>query len=98
MKRDLLSELDGPRGGQTFVAEFDMDRLNRQARAVFRCMLDGRWRSLRQISEITGEPEASVSARLRDFRKDQFGSHTVDRRRHISLGLNEYRLMVNEKD
>jgi hypothetical protein len=42
---------------------------------------------------VTGFPEASISARLRDFRKEQFGKHVVERRRR-SQGQWEYRLIV----
>jgi predicted transcriptional regulator len=41
----------------------------RQARRVIGCMADGAWRTLAEISAATGDPEASVSARLRDMRK-----------------------------
>ncbi len=88
---DLFASLDGPRDGVTFVPERDEVRLNRQARCVFMLMRDGHWRSLAQISMITGEPEASISARLRDFRKAKFGGHLVERR-HVGSGLWEYRL------
>ena len=43
-------------------------------------MLDGKWHTLQELSEVTGAPEASVSARLRDLRKAPNGSHTVFRR------------------
>ena len=47
---------------------------------VANLMLDGEWRSLEDISLATGHPQASVSARLRDFRKADFGSHFVRKR------------------
>jgi hypothetical protein len=86
---DLLT---GNRDGITFSPEFDYDRLNKQARAVYDVMKDGQWRSLRQISDITHAPEASVSARLRDFRKPRFGGLTVERKR-VTDGLWFYRLI-----
>ena len=54
----------------------DRERLGRQEAAVLALMRDGAWRSLRQISEATGAPEASASARLRDLRRDGW---TVER-------------------
>lgn len=39
-------------------------------------------------------PEASVSARLMDFRKARFGSHYVDQE-YVLMGLWKYRLTVN---
>lgn len=84
----------GPRDGETFEAPMDADRLNAQARRVWRFMETGGWHTLAAISEGTeGTPEASVSARLRDFRKPEFGSHTVERRRADHGGY-EYRLLV----
>jgi hypothetical protein len=53
--------------------------LNRQADDVWRVMSGGEWQSLRTIAAKTGHPEASISARLRDFRKARFGSHIVER-------------------
>jgi hypothetical protein len=82
---------DGPRGGQTYDDTRDRDRLNRQARLVWRVMSDGAWHTLGELSAATGgEPEASVSARLRDLRKPRFGSHII-RRRYVGGGLWEYR-------
>jgi hypothetical protein len=73
--------LEGDRGGATYDPAFDYHRLNRQARRVFDAMADGAWRSLREIADETGDPEASVSARLRDLRKQRFGGLRVERRR-----------------
>ena len=83
--------IDEHRDGATYDAERDCLRLNRQARAVYDLMIDGRWRTLAVISERTCEPEASVSARLRDLRKARFGSHTVERR-YVANGIWEYRV------
>lgn len=79
--------------GATYEPEFDRSRLNAQQRRVFDVMLDGRWRALNEISAVTSDPEASVSARLRDFRKFGF---TVDRQRRgeATRGLFEYRLKL----
>ena len=53
-------------------------------------MSDGLWHMLAEISEKTGDPEASVSARLREFRKAKYGAFVVDRRRTRD-SLHEYR-------
>ena len=90
----MTEALHGGRGGFTFDAEQDEDRLNRQARQVWGVMNDRRWHTLREISHRTGHPEASVSARLRDFRKIRFGGHTVLRRREAFMaGTFEYLLV-----
>ena len=88
----LAFTLDGPRDGKTFAKAKDEKRLNKQARAVWNLMRDGIWRTLAEISNATREPEASISARLRDFRKPKFGGHQVWRRRRTE-GAWEYRLI-----
>ena len=85
--------------GGTYEHRFDYQRLGKQARAVFVVMRDGHWRTLHEIALATGCPEASISARLRDFRKPKFGGHQVhDRRRDDpTSGVWEYRLTVTER-
>ena len=78
--------------GDTYDAERDGRRLNRQLMAVWMVVRDERWRTLAQIADETGEPEASISARLRDFRKPHIMGATVDRR-HLNKGLWEYRVI-----
>jgi hypothetical protein len=73
--------------GSTFNPERDAKRLNAQTQRVHDLMIDGNWRGLAQIAAATGDPEASVSARLRDLRRFGF---TVERR-YIANGLWEYR-------
>lgn len=84
-----------PFDGKTYNAERDKDRLKTQLFNVWRLMKDSRWRTLEQIAAKVGCPEASVSARLRDFRKSKFGSHTVERM-YVHRGLFKYRLIPNE--
>lgn len=90
-----MPKLNGKRGGLTFSEARDGRRLNRQAYLVWMLMRDGRWRTLAEISALTGEPKASVSARLRDLRKERFGGHIVDRR-HLANGLWQYRVLESE--
>jgi hypothetical protein len=72
----------------------DYGRIDSQRRIVRDLMRDGEWRTLKEISAMLGYPEASVSARLRDFRKPKFGNHGVDRRRAFpGSGTYEYRLI-----
>jgi hypothetical protein len=78
--------------GETFDQERDGSRLNKQLQAVKQLMSDGIWRSLAQIAESVGYPEASVSARLRDLRKPKFGGYTVERK-YINKGLHHYRVI-----
>jgi hypothetical protein len=82
--------------GATIDPELDNERLGAQLKRVWELMKDGTWRSLREIAQQTGDPESSISARLRDWRKPRNGSHTVERRR-IAGGLYEYRLLITSK-
>ena len=80
--------------GSTYEPPLDKIRLTSQLHSVFMLMYDGTWRTLREISDTLGIPEASASARLRDLRKTRFGSHCVERRRRgeEKRGLFEYRV------
>lgn len=55
-------------------------------------MADGQWRTLAEISAVTGDPPASVSAQLRHLRKPRFGAHLVEKR-HLGQGLYHYRVL-----
>ena len=89
----------GDRHGGTYVRRFDYARLNAQQARVFDAISDGQWRTLREISAATGDPEASISARLRDFRKPDFGGLDIERRRRgtDAEGLHEYRIKGDGK-
>lgn len=69
----MTSILHGERDGWTFHPPADASRLNAQAVRVFEVMRDGEWHTLAEMSATTGDPEASISARFRDFRKGRFG-------------------------
>lgn len=59
-------------------------------------MSDGEWRTLHQIQAIVGGSEAGISARLRDLRKEQFGTYIVNRKRrgNHSCGVWAYQLVI----
>lgn len=80
------------RGGSTYIPHFDKDRLNAQQKRVYRLMRDCQWRTLREIERVTNDPQASISARLRDFRKMGL---IVERRRrgNPADGVHEYRVL-----
>lgn len=92
---DLKIDAAPPRArrfdGETIDEERDSERLSRLLDRVRTLMLDGKYRTLRQIADATGGSEASVSARLRDLRKARFGGYTVERR-NIEGGLFEYQV------
>jgi len=79
--------------GDDYQPDRDDVRMSGQLERVFNCMKDGQWRTLGKISEVTGDPEASISAQLRHLRKDRFGGHTIEKE-YISNGLYRYLLKV----
>ena len=81
--------------GATIVPSLDTDRLRTQYRAVRGLMIDGHWRTLREISDALKAPEASVSARLRDLRKNGYDVQR-QRRGDPKKGLHEYRVVAKE--
>ena len=58
--------------GQTYDPAIDWERLTGQLGRVWGVMVYGRWVTLAEIHGRTGDPEASISARLRDLRKAVF--------------------------
>lgn len=79
--------------GSDYQPARDNARLAGQMLRVFNLMQDGEWRTLREIADATGAPEASASAQLRHLKKPRFGGHTVEKR-HDGNGLYHYRLLA----
>lgn len=97
---ERLFELPQPKSerafdGRTYDPLRDHARMQGQLGRVFRLMADGKWRTLAQITAEIGGSEAGVSARLRDLRKEKYGSLEVQRR-HLNHGLWDYRLVIPE--
>lgn len=86
---DSPPRFDGP----DYVPSRDNERLAGQMLRVFSLMRDGNWRTLREIAELTGDPEASVSAQLRHLKKERFGGHGLEKE-HVGNGLYLYKLVV----
>jgi hypothetical protein len=86
--------------GVTYSRANDYVRLSGQNEKVRVLMRDGVWRTLSEISSLIDVPEASVSARLRDLRKQKFGGNIVDRRHRgdVTSGHYEYRLTETPLD
>ena len=87
---DAKTPFDGP----AYDHERDWERLNRQMRAIYTIMKDGQWRTLQDLEDLTGYPQASISAQLRAFRRPKFGGHTVERE-YVRNGLHKYRLLLS---
>lgn len=83
--------------GETYEPAQDHERLGAQALRVWAVVRDGEWRTLAEIEAVCGDPQASISARLRDFRKKKFGENDVPRRHRGDAvrGLYEYRVIPN---
>lgn len=75
------------RHGSTYDSARDFARLNAQQAAVWAVVKDGCWHTLAEIAQATGHPEASISARLRDFR----GMGCTVERDYVERGLWRYR-------
>ena len=66
--------------GVTYDPERDKARLTGQLERVYEVVKTG-WYTLAEIASQTGDPEGSISARLRDLRKEKFGSYDIRRKR-----------------
>ena len=87
---------DGPEfDGATYKSELDKTRLTTQLERVHAVLLDYSWHTLSSIANQTHDPEASISARLRDMRKEKFGAMQVEHQRigNGRSGLWKYRLL-----
>ena len=80
--------------GADYVHERDGKRLAKNHFKLKDLMQDQKFRTLSEISAITNIPEASVSAGLRDFRKEKFGRHIVNKN-YLENGLYSYQLILN---
>jgi RIO-like serine/threonine protein kinase len=70
----------------------DNDRLSKQHETIRALMSDHEWRTLAEIEQRLGYPQASISAQLRHLRKTRFGGYIVERRRRHA-GTYEYRVL-----
>jgi len=81
--------------GSNYVRDLDRVRLSGQMKSIFYVMKDCEWRTLNEIAMITGFGEASISAQLRNLRKERFGGYIVNKRRRgeKEKGIWEYSLI-----
>jgi len=105
-ERDQLNLFSGPPkkvidkfDGATYEKPKDGERLTTLMGRVYELMRDGKWRTLRQIASKCNGTEASVSARLRDLRKEKFRSRypskdVIRERVPDGNGLHRYRVVV----
>lgn len=84
----------GPRfDGRTYVHSRDGERLAKQLETVKAIMLDGEPHTLAELAEKAHASTASVSARIRDLRKERFGGYQIDRD-YLHDGVWEYRMVT----
>ena len=86
--------------GSDYNPKHDKKRLTGQILRIFDIVKDGSWNTVKEIEQLTGDPQTSISAQLRNLRKDRFGGHIVETRYRgdRSKGLWEYKLIVKVKD
>lgn len=75
---------------EDYMNRQDQSRLNRQHEDIKALMLDGAWRTVKEVSQLLNYDENSVSAQIRHLRKPQFGGWLVLRRRRKDVGVSEY--------
>lgn len=92
---DLLDPLRF--NGSDYVPERDNERLRGQILRVFQATEGERWLTLGELQQITGDPQASISAQLRHLRKDRFGGHVIEKRLRDGIpGWYEYRRLSKD--
>lgn len=84
------SIFDGDADGEGAAKD---ERLKKQLERVYAALTGERWMTLEAIATVAKAPEASVSARLRDLRKERFGGFRIDQQIAGPNGLHEYRLL-----
>ena len=90
--------LDSPHfSGKAYKKELDQKRLTKDIFKVFHYMINEKPYTLREVSQGTNIPEASVSAHIRSFRKPEWGNHTVNRERKGESGTFTYQLVPNKE-
>jgi len=84
--------------GVTYDPSLDLSRLSSQLERVWHVIRDGNWYTLDELARKIGgnSTTQSVSARLRDLRKERFGSYNIERRR-VEGGLWEYRMVLEDR-
>ena len=73
------------------------ERMRRRNISLYQAMKNGEWFTLKQIEQITHYPSATASAGIRDFRKREYGSNTVEKN-YLGEGIYQYRLIINPEN
>lgn len=75
--------------GPAYSPVLDGERIQKQHEVIRDFMLRSGWKTLAEIEEALGYPQASVSANLRHLRKPAFKEYRVEKRRRTT-GTWEY--------
>lgn len=81
--------------GDDYVHQRDSKRLKTQLEQIESYIEGKGYLTLQEIADATGFAQTSVSAQLRNLRKERFGSRKIDRK-YISNGLYSYKLMPKD--
>jgi predicted Rossmann fold nucleotide-binding protein DprA/Smf involved in DNA uptake len=94
-----LVEFVGKFDGRHFDAEKDQVRLTAQMKGVYDTLKETKgWMTVAEIESETGYPQPSISAQLRNMRKEKFGALDVKGRYRAETRIFEYKLgNVNER-
>lgn len=86
--------------GPDYVPAIDHDALAQQINRIKNIMSDCKWRTHKEIADLTGAPPQSVSSQLRNLRMKENGGYIVERRHRgeRKSRLNEYRLIDPTRD
>ena len=95
VSKDIFHDRTTNTFGPAYEVEKDAKRIGKQYERIRDLMLSVDWKTLREIADITGDPEASISAQLRHLRKEKFGGYTLEKRRRSDRGTWEYRLRAH---
>jgi hypothetical protein len=78
--------------GETYDEELDGERMTTQLELVREIMSDQGWHRIIEVANRVDCTESGAAARIRDLRKEKFGSWEIMRRRVAhGNGLHEYR-------
>lgn len=90
---EMIPRFSGPKDYQN---PKDQSRLKKQLIEIRTLMLDGAWRTVKEIKEKLGYEENSIQAQLRNLRKPEYGGWIVYRKRN-DLGVSEYQVKLPVK-
>lgn len=78
-----------------FIAEIDEPRTIPNQNKILDVMIDGVWRTYREIGDVVGLPPETIGSHLRNLRMEKGGGYVVCRRSRgdRTAGLYEYQVL-----